>query len=83
MSHEIDVNYQRCRVTNIVEKRLSESMYVALRTVSCHFSEGMLTLRGSVPTFYTKQVVLSLVEDLENEGLKRVNDEIDVAYPHG
>ena len=58
-------------------------MYVSLRTVSCQFKDGLLTLRGIVPTFFLKQVILSLLEDLECEGLKRINDEIDVVNPRG
>ncbi len=74
---------QQCRVTEIVEKRLQESMYVTLRTVSCNFKDGLLTLRGIVPTFYLKQVIFSLVDDLESEGIKGINDEIDVVNPRG
>ncbi len=74
---------QQCRVTEIVEKRLRESMYVALRTVSCNFKDGLLTLSGIVPTFYLKQVIISLVDDLESEGIKEINDEIDVVNPCG
>jgi hypothetical protein len=72
---------QQCGVTEIVEKRLRESMYIALRTVSCHFKDGLLTFRGIVPTFYLKQVIFSLVEGLE--GIKGINDEIDVVNPRG
>ena len=83
MSNEVKTVVQQCSVTEIVEKRLQESMYVALRTVSCHFKDGLLTLRGIVPTFYLKQVILSLLQDLECEGIKRINDEIDVVNPRG
>lgn len=74
---------QQCRVTEIVEKRLRESMYVSLRTVSCQFEDGLLTLRGIVPSFYIKQVILSLLEDLEGEGIERIRDEIDVVNARG
>ncbi len=83
MSNEVQTVVQRCVVTEIVERRLRESMYISLRTVSCQFKDGLLTLRGIVPTFYLKQVILSLVEDLECEGIKRINDEIDVVNPRG
>ena len=83
MSNEAQTVVQQCSVTEIVKKRLRESMYVALRTVSCHFKDGQLTLRGIVPTSYVKQVILSLVEDLESEGIKGINDEIDVVNPRG
>ncbi len=83
MSNELQTVIQQQGVTEIVERRLCDSMYVSLRTVSCQFKDGLLTLRGIVPTFYLKQVVLSLLEDLECEGLKRINDEIDVVNPRG
>jgi hypothetical protein len=83
MSKEVQTVVQRCGVREIVEGRLRESMYVSLRTVSCQFKDGLLTLRGIVPTFYVKQVILSIVEDLECEGIKRINDEIDVVNPRG
>ena len=74
---------ERCRVTEIVEKRLRESMYLSLRTVKIQFQDGLLTLRGIVPNFYVKQVILSLCEDLEGEGIQRNKDEIDVVNPQG
>ena len=40
-------------------------------------------IRGIVPTFYIKQVIFSLVEDLESEGIRRIKDEIDVVNPNG
>ena len=83
MSNEVQTVVQRCGVTKIVERRLRESMYISLRTVSCQFKDGLLTLRGIVPTLYVKQVMLSLLEDLECEGIKRINDEIDVVNPRG
>ena len=58
-------------------------MYVSLRTVSCQFKDGLLTLRGIVPSFYVKQVIFSLVEDLECEGIEQINDEIDVVNSQG
>lgn len=82
MANQVQV-VERCRVTEIVEKRLRESMYLSLRTVTCQFEDGLLTLRGIVPTFYVKQVILSLLEDLEPEGIKRIKDEIDVVNPRG
>jgi hypothetical protein len=83
MSNDAQMVVQNCHVTEVVEKRLRESMYRCLRTVSCQFEDGLLTLRGIVPTFYIKQVILSLVEDLESEGIERINDQIDVVNARG
>ncbi|MCA9248689.1 MAG: hypothetical protein KDA42_16300 [Planctomycetales bacterium] len=70
-------------VVEIVEERLRQSMYLSLRSVSCQFQDGLLTLRGIVPSFYVKQVVLSLLEDLEDQGVERVIDEVNVVNPRG
>lgn len=71
-------------VVSIIEKRVGESMYVALRTVECEFEEGVLTLRGIVPSFYIRAVLISLAEDLiEREDVIAINDEIDVVNPQG
>lgn len=83
MSDEVQTVVQPRGVAEIVERRLRKSMYFSLRTVSCQFDDGVLTLRGMVPTFYLKQVILSLLEDLEREGVKQVNDEVDVVNPCG
>jgi hypothetical protein len=83
MSNEVQTVVQQCSVAETVEKHLRESMYVALRSVSCHFKDGLLTLRGVVPTFYLKQVVLSLVVNLESDVIKGINDEIEVVNPRG
>ena len=83
MTNEVQTVVQQCGVAEIVERRLRESMYPSLRTVRCQFKDGLLTLRGIVPTFYVKQVIFSLVEDLESERIKGINDEIDVVNPRG
>jgi hypothetical protein len=46
------------------QSRLRNSGYYALRVVSCDFHEGVLTLRGQVPSFYLKQVAQELVRRL-------------------
>ena len=81
MSTESRASVQQCHVTETLQKRLRESMYIPLRTVSFDFKDGQITLRGIVPTFYMKQVVFSLLEDLKCEGVTRIIDEIDVVNP--
>lgn len=41
----------------------------------------VLTIRGAVPSFYLKQVLQSALRELE--GVKRVNNQVDVVSSHG
>ena len=69
------------RVLQTVRDRLSKSVYVSLRSIGCRFQDGELTFSGSVPTYYTKQVMLSLVEDLREQGVSRIVDRTRVVLP--
>jgi hypothetical protein len=42
-------------------RRLHESPYHVLRSLSCEFRDGVLILRGSVDSFYLKQVAQTAV----------------------
>lgn len=42
-------------------RRLRESPYHVLRRLSCEFRDGVLILRGSVDSFYLKQVAQTAV----------------------
>lgn len=59
------------------QERLCASSFVAIRGLTCDVHEGMLTLRGRLPNFYTKQVALSLLADLE--GVEEITDRVEVA----
>ena len=48
-------------VTCLCRKQLRESPYAALRELECDFRDGVLTLRGVVPTFHTKQVAYAML----------------------
>ena len=62
------------------ESRLRQSSYREIRCITCEFHEGVLTLRGHVPTFYLKQVAQSLV--LRMEGAEEINNRVEVeSYP--
>lgn len=43
------------------QSRLGSSPYAPLRSVTCDFREGVLTLRGRVSSYYLKQLAQSLV----------------------
>jgi osmotically-inducible protein OsmY len=63
-------------VEEAAEGRLRGSPYLALAPVSCEHREGVLTLRGCLPTYYLKQMAQAAVEQLQ--GVERVQNEIAV-----
>jgi hypothetical protein len=50
--------------------------YLALKNVSCDFRDGVLTLRGCLPSYYLKQVAQTTVVGLE--GVDRIVNLIQV-----
>lgn len=58
-------------------ERLRASGYVSVQRLTCDVHEGMLTLRGRLPSFHTKQVALTLVAEVE--GVEEITDRIEVA----
>jgi osmotically-inducible protein OsmY len=58
-------------------KQLHASSYsISLRHVSCQCSERTLILRGSVPSFYLKQIAQTLV--LGMEGVDLILNQLEV-----
>jgi osmotically-inducible protein OsmY len=66
----------RERIEESAQGRLLGSSYFALRNVGCVYRDGVLTLRGSLPTYYLKQMAQSLVA--ETEGVTAVVNQIEV-----
>ena len=62
-------------ILKVIRARLLRSVYIAIRAVETEFTGGVLYFRGTMPTFYTKQVLLSLAEDLGDLGVEKVVDE--------
>jgi osmotically-inducible protein OsmY len=58
------------------EIRLRSNPYLALKNVSCEYREGVLTLRGSLPSYYLKQMAQTAVARLD--GVQRIVNEIEV-----
>ncbi len=56
--------------------RLQQSPYLAIRQLTCEFREGAATLRGTVPTYHTRQIALATAKSVE--GVKSVDDRIEV-----
>ena len=71
-------------VRQIAECRLRNSLYAAVRTLSCDFHAGVLTLRGRLPTYYLKQIAQTVIGELDGvleiaNGVEvvRVTDRLD------
>jgi osmotically-inducible protein OsmY len=63
----------------LAERCLRWSPYLALRSVSCECREGVLVLRGCLPSYYLKQVAQEVVARLE--GVETVDNQIQVVAP--
>jgi osmotically-inducible protein OsmY len=65
-------------LTQAAQKRLALSPYHVIRKLSCECSdEGILVLRGHLPSFYHKQLAQHAVLGLE--GVTRVLNQVTVA----
>jgi osmotically-inducible protein OsmY len=68
-------------ILQLIERRLRDSSYYYLRTITAAYESGVVTLRGRVPTFYLKQTVQAIVE--KTDGVERVVNLVDVVNPAG
>jgi hypothetical protein len=58
------------------EDRLRHSEYLELRNISCDVHDGVLTLRGRVPSYHLKQLAQTLLAELA--GILRLNNQLEV-----
>lgn len=49
--------------------------------VTCRFADGTLTLDGQVPTFYLKQILQTMLGDIEH--VERISNEVRVVNSAG
>jgi osmotically-inducible protein OsmY len=63
----------------LAEGFLRRNPYLALKNVSCDWLDGVLVLRGCLPTYYLKQVAQEVVARLE--GVKVIDNQIQVVTP--
>lgn len=70
-------------VMRCVKGTLSRSCHFTRhwREITCDYREGVLTLRGSVPSFYLKQVLQSILKD--TPGVARIDNRVDVVSAAG
>jgi osmotically-inducible protein OsmY len=63
-------------VETIAEARLQASQYSLIRKILFLYDDGVLVLRGRLPTFFQKQLAQTAVADIE--GVKQVVNQIEV-----
>jgi osmotically-inducible protein OsmY len=69
----------RANIKVLAERGLRSNPYLALKNISCDLVDGVLVLRGSLPTHYLKQIAQEVVADLE--GAERIDNQIQVMTP--
>jgi osmotically-inducible protein OsmY len=63
-------------IEELARIRLQHSPYRALRRVTCEFTEGVLALRGCVPTYHYKQLAQVAVAGIA--GVQRIINDVEV-----
>ncbi|GAB4136300.1 MAG: hypothetical protein Tsb009_03240 [Planctomycetaceae bacterium] len=75
-SHEVSGSFCGPHILEAVRKRFHEQPCSSLKRLSIEFCEGTLTLRGTVPTYYQKQVAQSVASQVE--GVRKINNQTRV-----
>ena len=63
------------------EARLRQAAYYGLRLLSCEWRDGVLTLRGRVPSYYLKQLAQACLQGLA--GVEAIDNQLVVAPVEG
>lgn len=64
------------RIESEAERRLHGSSSFFLRKVTCEFHDGILVLRGQLPSYHHKQMAQELVFRID--GVDKIENRIDV-----
>ena len=67
------------RIKKLAEGRLRSHPHLALKNICCVYQNGLLSLRGCLPTYYLKRLAQEAVADLE--GVDRTDNQIQVVAP--
>jgi osmotically-inducible protein OsmY len=67
------------RIEAEAQRRLRGSSSYAMRSVVCEYRDGMLVLKGQLPSYYHKQVAQELVQQIQ--GVKGIENQIGVLDP--
>lgn len=65
-------------LATLIRERLLQSPFAALRRLKLDVDGGVVTLRGQVHTFYTRQMALAMVLSLP--GVEGVMDQLEVEF---
>jgi hypothetical protein len=76
LQYETPAHIRPPSVERAARKRLAKTGYRSLGSVRCHFHDGTMTLHGSVPTYYHKQVAQEAMRNVDN--VDAIVNEIDV-----
>jgi len=66
------------RIAEEAEARLRNDPHVNRRHISCECHQGVLLLRGELPSFYEKQVAQEAVKGVE--GIAGIVNDIEVTW---
>jgi hypothetical protein len=69
----------RPAITDVAERCLRSNPYLALKNVSCDWLDGVLVLRGCLPSYYLKQLAQEAVAS--QAGVERIDNQIRVVTP--
>jgi hypothetical protein len=78
-SRNPDVTPRCDKAAAIAESRLRTAPYLALRGVACELRDGVLTLRGRVPSYYLKQLAQALLHGIQD--VSNVDNQLNVVAP--
>lgn len=65
-------------IETAAKARLEASPYPSIRQIVCQYDEGVLVLRGRLPSFFHKQLAQSAVAEVE--GIKQIVNHIEVLH---
>jgi osmotically-inducible protein OsmY len=71
------------RVVSQAQNRLADSSHFRghQHAVKIEYEDGVLSIRGCVPSFYLKQVLQTLLVNME--GVDAIDNRVDVTAPDG
>lgn len=71
------------RVVTQAQSRLADSSHFRghQHAVTVEYEDGVLLVRGCVPSFYLKQVLQTLLVNVE--GVETIDNQVDVSCPSG
>jgi osmotically-inducible protein OsmY len=73
------IEMRRPGLQELAEGCLRRNPYLALKNVSCDCRDGVLVLRGCLPSYYLKQIAQETVARLA--GVRAIDNQIEVVPP--